>query len=215
MILYQIWLARNNARDEERVEEPDGIVRRSIFLVNEWLDVQAQKHKTSTNSEEKHWLPPEHGWCKVNADGAFSAAMGTGGCGVVLRNHLGGFMAGSCHFFPHTTDPERAELEACKRAMLLAKDKGVARIVLETDCMEVVAKLNGKGIDRSVLGPLVEEIKELFLGFDQVLVGHVRRASNTVAHSLAKEGCSNKRCFAWLDSPPYFIVRNLASDMPS
>jgi ribonuclease HI len=66
----------------------------------------------------------------VNVDGAFVAASGTGGCGVVLRNHHGGFMAGSCHFLPHTTDPERAELEACKRALLLAKDKGVERIRL-------------------------------------------------------------------------------------
>jgi ribonuclease HI len=67
----------------------------------------------------------------------------------VHRNHHGGFMAGSCHFLPHTTDPERAELEACKRALLLAKEKGIERIYLETDCMGVVSKLKGEGLHRS------------------------------------------------------------------
>jgi ribonuclease HI len=61
----------------------------------------------------------------VNVDDAFSATPGNGGCGMVLWNRHGGFMTGSCHFLPHTTDPERAELEACKRALLLAKDKGL------------------------------------------------------------------------------------------
>jgi hypothetical protein len=27
MILYQLWLARNNARDDAKVEEPEAIVR--------------------------------------------------------------------------------------------------------------------------------------------------------------------------------------------
>jgi ribonuclease HI len=67
-------------------------------------------------------------------------------------------MAGSCHFLPHTTDPERAEIEACKRALLLAKEKGVSKICLEIDCLGVVSKLNGEGLDHSVYGPLVEEI---------------------------------------------------------
>jgi hypothetical protein len=79
--------------------------------------------------------------------------------------------------------------------------------------MGVVSKLKGEGLDRSAYGPLFEEIKELLLGFDQVIVGHVRHLLNGVAHSLAREGCMNKRCVTWLDSPPEFIVRTLAFDM--
>jgi hypothetical protein len=83
MILYQLWLARNNARDDAKVVELEVIVRRSTFLVNEWLEIQAHQHKISVPSEEKHGLPLEQGWCKVNVDGAFSTASGNGGCGVV------------------------------------------------------------------------------------------------------------------------------------
>jgi hypothetical protein len=68
-------------------------------------------------------------------------------------------------------------------------------------------------IARLNYGSLVEEIKEFLLGFDQVMVGHVCRLLNGVAHSLAREGCMNKRCVTWLDSPPEFIVRTLAFDM--
>ena len=46
----------------------------------------------------EHWLPPEVGWLKVNVDGAFLSAAGYGGCGVVLRDHYGDFVAADCRF---------------------------------------------------------------------------------------------------------------------
>jgi hypothetical protein len=36
MILYQIWLARNEARDEVQIATPHEIIRKSLFLVEEW-----------------------------------------------------------------------------------------------------------------------------------------------------------------------------------
>jgi hypothetical protein len=35
MILYQVWLARNEARDGKKIEEPDTIVKRAICLLEE------------------------------------------------------------------------------------------------------------------------------------------------------------------------------------
>jgi hypothetical protein len=63
---------------------------------------------------------------------------------------------------------------------------------METDCAGAVAKLKAQEMDRSVHGPLVEEIKSLLGDFDDFLIRHVRRSSNAVAHFLAKEGCLNK-----------------------
>ena len=117
------------------------------------------------------------------------------------------------HFFPHAADPERAELMACRSVVELAKDQGVTKLVLETDCVGAISKLSGKELDRSVHGPLVEEIKCLLMGFDEFPVKHVRRTGNVVAHRLAKEGCENKMCNAWLESPPSWLMNLLDSDL--
>jgi hypothetical protein len=36
MVLYQLWLTRNNAREETRLADPVEVARRSISLVEEW-----------------------------------------------------------------------------------------------------------------------------------------------------------------------------------
>jgi hypothetical protein len=36
MILYQLWLARNDSRDEEQVATPNEIIQKSVYLLKEW-----------------------------------------------------------------------------------------------------------------------------------------------------------------------------------
>jgi ribonuclease HI len=48
-------------------------------------------------------------------------------------------------FFPHVAGAEGAELLACKRGLVVAREAGVQRIILETDSVEVAAKLKGEG----------------------------------------------------------------------
>jgi ribonuclease HI len=212
MLLYQMWLARNEARDQAQIVSPKDLVRRSMALVEEWVALKPTAVHTPPLHTDQ-WQAPNEGWFKLNSDGAFSMEQGSGGSGVVLRDHHGGFVVGACHFFPSVPDPERVELLACKQALQLAVDKGIDRVVLESDCLGAVVKLNNKEIDRSSHGPLVEEIKLLLSGFTDHYVRHVRRTCNGVAHSLAKVGCVNKVCEVWLDHPPDQIVSTLASEM--
>jgi hypothetical protein len=114
MILYHSWLARNEARDGKKIDEPESIVKRAIHLLEEWHIVQVPKPSKVPVPKER-WLPPEIGWIKVNTDGAWNKDSEKGGGGVVVRDHDGRFLAGACHFFPSLPDPEAAELQACKR----------------------------------------------------------------------------------------------------
>jgi hypothetical protein len=113
---------------------------------------------------------------------------------VILRDHHGGFLAGASHFFTSVSDPERAELLVCRQRLLLAKGIGIGRVYLESDCLGAVVKLNHRETNKSVHGPLVEEIKSLLKDFTDHSVRHVRRSGNGVAHLLAKLGCENKSC---------------------
>jgi hypothetical protein len=96
--------------------------------------------------------------------------------------------------------------------MELAKEKSLRKMVLETDCLAVVAKLKGTEMDRSIHGPLIEEMKFLLKCFTEVSIKHVRRSGNMISHNLAKESCENKCNRFWLVDPAEFIVDLLASE---
>jgi ribonuclease HI len=187
ILIYNLWLARNDARESGKIEEPAAIVRRTALVIEELSNLHSSR-KSSLVLAEK-WVVPGQGWCKVNSDGAFRKEDHCGGGGVVIRDHHGDFIAGACHFFPHTADRECAELLACRQGLLLAREVRVAKVVLETDCASVKAKLSNGELDRSINGPIVEDVKELLSSFEESLVQAVRRNANGAAHILAKRGC--------------------------
>lgn len=55
-------------------------------------------------------------------------------------------------------------------------------VVLETNSVGIAGKLGKEGQDRSLYGPLVEEIKTLLQSFDDFSVRSVGQSENEVAH---------------------------------
>jgi hypothetical protein len=94
----------------------------------------------------------------------------------------------------------------------VAKDAGETKLMVESDCLGLVKKLGTTELDRSVHGPLVEDIKVLLCGFEEVQVQHVHRMTNGVANRLAKEICMNNVCETWVGVPPMWIVSLLDLD---
>jgi ribonuclease HI len=211
MLIYKLWLARNDAREKERIDNPEDIVKNSIAGVEEWMSIHERKVNPRSKVTE-HWLSPEVGWYKVNVDGAFRAAEKYGGGGVVIRDCHGSFLAGAHHFPPHIADAEGAKLMACRVGLQLANQEHCRNVVLETDSTEVAAKLDREGHDRSTYGPLVSEIKSLFLGFEAVRVRSVRRSANDVAHRMAQEGCVTRSSRVWRGVAPDFVLNRVVMD---
>jgi hypothetical protein len=114
--LYHLWITRNNARDEPMIQSPELTAGRILTLTEEWRNLKTAKPRQQSSGEGR-WFPLENGWHKVNADGAYEATTGTGGGGVIVRNHHGDPVAGVSYFFTHVSDPERAELLACRQAV--------------------------------------------------------------------------------------------------
>jgi hypothetical protein len=77
----------------------------------------------------------------------------------------------------------------------------------------VVAKLGCEAKDRSMHGPLVEEIKNELRTLVNFKVKWVRHSTNGVAHSLAKEGCGLEIDRVWNVVPPVCIESVLYQDM--
>jgi hypothetical protein len=77
----------------------------------------------------------------------------------------------------------------------------------------VVAKLGSEARDRSMHGPLVEEIKKELRLLANYQVKWARRTANRVAHSLAKEGCGLESDRVWFMVPPVCIDSVLFQDL--
>jgi hypothetical protein len=77
-------------------------------------------------------------------------AEGNRGGGVILRYHHGSFIGGACHFFAHVADAEGTELQTCKQGLLLAREFHQQKIIPETDCSGIAAKLTNVDQDRSI-----------------------------------------------------------------
>lgn len=208
---YELWLARNNAREAGRLEDPTLVTERVMRLNEEWKSIHEAEKKMKVK-ESMQWRPPDEDWIKVNADGAVTKAMEQGGGGAVPRDHHGVFLAGTCHFFPNITDPELSELLACRRALQLAKEVDVHKVILESDSQEVVRKVSAQIRDLSANSMVVHDVKELLESFQEFRVSWVRRSANKVALSFAKVGCSNKICKTWFRVPPEFCNSEVASE---
>lgn len=126
------------------------------------------------------WQPPEQGWVKINTDGAVNEADRRGGVGVVARNSAGEVIAGRCARYDGVTDPESVELLACRDAMLLAKEKKLQQVVIETDCQNIQTLWESKQGERTVGVYVLCEMRTLVSCFQGVQLRYVSRSANMV-----------------------------------
>ena len=82
--------------------------------------------------------------------------------------------------------PELAEALALRRAVALTCDEGFSRAVLQSDCFSVIQRTNASTVDRSLMGLITANMKELAAVFSSVRFSHVNRLSNVAAHILAR-----------------------------
>lgn len=200
--LYALWLARNDARDGKKIEEPQEIARAVAVHMEEWQKVHGvQAPKVKCYQHEK-WKPPEQGWVKVNVDGAMSKSGRGGGGGVVFRDAAGAFRGAVSNFFPEISKAETAELLACRRAVQLAIQRDIQKLHIETDCQVVAGMLNDQERNLSSAGQVVEEVKAMLKTRREFKLTWVRRSANGAAHLLAKLGVSSRASAAWDSVPP-------------
>ena len=79
----------------------------------------------------------------------------------MIRDHNRAFLAGLCHVFPHTEDPEAAEVLACRRTLQVVDEMGEQNIHLEPDSLKVVQMIQQEGTNYSAVGPWIKEIKQM------------------------------------------------------
>jgi hypothetical protein len=119
---------------------------------------------------------------KINTDGVLSLVTHKGGAGGVAMSHSS-YLGAWSKPYDGISDSLIAETLALRDGVIFAKLRGFPKMVMKTDCLEVVNLWNTR---HESVAPLLQEIVELVLSFSSFSVQYVLRSANHSAHLYAK-----------------------------
>ena len=90
---------------------------------------------------------------------------------------------------------------ASRDGAVLARDKGVQRLILETDSQEFVKLWKEGANQRSQIASIIRETREISSSFVEFSVMFTSRSCNRVAHVLAKQVSSDNKLGEWQLAP--------------
>ncbi|KAK8595413.1 hypothetical protein V6N13_016784 [Hibiscus sabdariffa] len=91
-----------------------------------------------------------------------------------------------------------AEALACFQAIVFAKDAGFRRIVVEGDSLTVIKKVNCNILDKSIIAPIIHDVKEAAMNLESISFCFARREANNATHVLARDN--------WSDGAPMYKI---------
>lgn len=95
-----------------------------VLRTEGWMQEFHKWHKPVARKaarELQKWRKPDEGWIKCNFDGAWNQSGRWGGYGVVLRNHLGEFLAATIGAIVSPQSALHTEFTAARQAMVMAR----------------------------------------------------------------------------------------------
>ncbi|CAL8136957.1 unnamed protein product [Prunus armeniaca] len=87
--------------------------------------------------------------------------------------------------------------------------------IFDSDALQIVTALRSHSIDRSVIGPVVEDTKSLLTQITGEGFTLIRCTTNGVAHRLAQFALHIRGSLYWFEEPPDFISDVLYKDCNS
>jgi ribonuclease HI len=160
----------------------------------------------------KPWAKPPTGWVKLSIDGSFKAEDHLAGAGMVLRDELGLTIFTACHTLEDCHAPVEAELRACAEGLQMALHQSQLPIIIESDCVELVAAVNSLAPDRSPFFHWVDEIRNLANQNRQCVFIKVHRSQVRVSDFLANIARLQHCNALWLGSGPEDALQLLDLD---
>lgn len=205
---WYIWWERRKFVHGESVQNP---TRASMAIATLTANFQRSMNKKSKKADG--WKKPPEGRILLNVDASYKAESSTGSTGAIIRDSTGNFMGARVCYFENIVDAAMAEVTALKEGLVLAQLLGCNRIMIQSDCVEVVETMKQDGISATASAPIYDECFILWQDFVSICIDHCNREANCAAHELAREAMKSKLSCNWVDEPPSFILGALANDV--
>ena len=117
------------------------------------------------------WEKPPHGWVKLNMYGAAEGNPRLAGCGGLLRDDHGNWIA-SFKRRIGTSTSFVAELWGLRDGLSLCINLNIPSLIVELDAKAIVDILQNSNYENSILSPILDDCRQLMGRFHQVQVKH-------------------------------------------
>jgi ribonuclease HI len=104
-------------------------------------------------------------------------------------------------FISFLVDAPMAEAFALKEGLMLAQYIRGNRLIVQTDCMEVVETMENTGFTANSAAAIYDECNIVWNGFQEISIEHLSREANQVAHELARQAMISRANYIWDDDP--------------
>ena len=156
----------------------------SIFInqrcINISMSVPSTKEHKDLKKKKKlvlvKWVKPPLGWFKLNTDGSSNQhrVLARGG---VIRDAFGNWVVGFSSVIDFTTSV-MVEQSVLRDGLVMAKNLGIAKIVVELDAFVNLVTISSKA--KKLMKNIVMECKNLLHDFEKYIVHHAYKIGNRV-----------------------------------
>jgi len=203
---WYLWWERRMMVHENTVQSP---TRSAMSIVT--LTMNYQKASASTKVRVG-WKKPPEDFLMLNVDASYNPDRRMGSTGAVIRDHTGSFVIAGARFFENILDAPMAETLALREGIILAQQIGCSKLLIQSDCSEVVETMKQGGFSATSSAAIYEECVQLWQEFTSISIEHCNREINKVAHEIARVAFQSKLSCNWVDEPPSFILASLVND---
>ncbi|KAJ6370398.1 hypothetical protein OIU76_028636 [Salix suchowensis] len=171
-------------------------------------------HFLPTISTGIHWNKPPPGFVKLNTDASYKYNCQRSSIAGVCRDEDGIWMFGFSSRVQSGSSFE-AELVAVREALKLAWDKGLRRVILESDSESVVNRIRNQTIrqPKNQMEEIILECQGYGSRAWSCFILHTRREGNFAADALTKKLASESFELHVWNHPPESLSLILLADM--
>lgn len=210
--VWCFWKSRNMFVFNGKNQNPD--LHKEIMhqAVEFYYCVQSPRNPNHKIMRAIHWERPIAGWKKLNTDGSCLGGVDRAGCGGLVRNEQGQWVAG---FSRHigSTNSFIAELWGLREGLLLCCNLNIDSLVVEMDAQAVVEVFKNAAYVNNAISPLLDDCRYLATRFQRIQFTHCYRQANRCADILARMGAIQDVDFISFSSPPVYVYNVFKDDL--
>ena len=172
-LVWEIWNHRNKVLSENEKWSPEALVEWTGGFLDDYREANKARTRKGCKDSVSSWPPPSPGVCAISVDAAVDYTSSRYGTGCVIRDHRGVVVASEISVNQRGFSPPLAEAAAIIRGLSLAKELEIWRVVVQSDCLQVVNAIKSKDTPSTELGILLEDIKVcsgMFLDFNILFI---------------------------------------------
>ena len=202
---WAIWHERNLFIFENKKEDSQLSAAKAEAVVHSYKKIQLPPLQTSLEKKSiatSNWQSPLPGYFKVNVDASVVVEQRRVGLGAVIRDARGKVIAAAMKPSCFQQEVAYAEAEAARFGVEIAEKVGSWPLIIETDSQEVVDLVLNKKSTRTELYWVISDLQACIKRQQQISIQYTPRASNVIAHNLARLALEQSDVVLWVDNIP-------------